>query len=270
MKATVLIDNIAHNDCCGEWGLSVFIEHEGKNILLDTGASGKFAKNAEKLGIDLRAVDYGVLSHAHYDHSDGMKDFFALNDKAYFYLQEDCKEKCFGRRFIFIKYIGIKKAILKNFDDRIKYINGKAELCKNAYLLPHTTESLESIGKKAGMLITSNGRLTHDSFSHEQSLVLRTEKGLVIFNSCSHGGADNIINEVGEVFPQEKIHALIGGFHLYRSDEEEVRALARRIKDTGIEKIYTGHCTGNKAFDILKEILGEGAAQLKVGLEIEI
>ncbi len=270
MKATVLTDNIAHGECCGEWGLSVYISHNGKNIMLDTGASGKFAENAKKLGIDIGKADYGVLSHAHYDHSDGMKDFFRINSKADFYLQQSCKEKCFGRRFIFIKYIGIKKGILKNNADRIKFVSGKTELYENAYLLPHSTEGLESIGKRAGMLVTENGRLTHDSFSHEQSLVLRTDKGLVIFNSCSHGGADNIINEVKDAFPDEKIYALIGGFHLYRSKENEVRALAQRIKDTGIEKICTGHCTGDKAFRILKEALGDKAEQLHVGLEIEI
>ncbi len=270
MKATVLIDNISHGDCRSEWGLSIFINHMGKNILLDTGASGRFAKNAEKLGIDLCETHYGVLSHAHYDHSDGMSDFFAVNKKADFYLRKECKEKCFGRRLIFIKYIGIKRAILKSFADRIKFVSEKTELCENAYLLPHSTPDLNLIGKKAGMLVTKDGRLTHDSFAHEQSLVLRTDKGLVIFNSCSHGGADNIIKEVTEVFPEEKIYALIGGFHLYRSSENEVRSLAARIKETGIEKIYTGHCTGDKAFAILKEALGEKAEQLRVGLEIEI
>lgn len=270
MKATVLIDNISHGDCCSEWGLSFYIEQNEKIILLDTGASEKFVENAKRLGIDISDVDYGVLSHAHYDHSDGMQKFFEINGKADFYLKEECKEKCYGRRFIFIKYIGIRKNILKNFSHRIKYIAGKEELFKNAYLLPHTTDGLELIGKKTGMLVAKDGRFTHDSFAHEQSLVLRTDKGLVIFNSCSHGGADNIIKEVADAFPEEKIYALIGGFHLYRSKDKEIRALARRIKETGIEKIYTGHCTGDKAFTILREGLGDTAQQLKSGLVIEI
>ena len=93
--------------------------------------------------------------------------------------------------------------------------------------------------------------------------------GLVVFNSCSHGGADVVINEIADTFPDKKVKALIGGFHLYDKSEAEVRALAERIRQTGIEKIYTGHCTGEKAFAILREELGDIAGQLTVGLVME-
>ena len=89
MKIKVLMDNISSGELAGEWGLSILIEYEGKKILLDTGASGAFAENAEKMGIDLAEVDFAVLSHAHYDHADGMQTFFANNEKASFYLQTD-------------------------------------------------------------------------------------------------------------------------------------------------------------------------------------
>ena len=136
-------------------------------------------------------------------------------------------------------------------------------------MIPHKTAGLSEVGKKNNMYVRNNMRWQPDDFSHEQSLVFDTEDGLMIFNSCSHGGADTIINEVIATFPDKKIKALIGGFHLFSRPEEEVRVLAKRIKETGIEKIYTGHCTGGKAFKILKEELGEKAHQLYVGLEIE-
>lgn len=75
MLATVLTDNIANGELKGEWGLSIYIEYNGKNILLDIGASDLFAKNAKKLGKSIEAIDYAVLSHAHYDHSDSMATF---------------------------------------------------------------------------------------------------------------------------------------------------------------------------------------------------
>lgn len=76
MKVTVLVDNLRNGPLKGEWGLSFLIEYEKWKILLDTGASGLFARNARRLGIDLGEVDHAVLSHAHYDHSDGMSAFF--------------------------------------------------------------------------------------------------------------------------------------------------------------------------------------------------
>lgn len=75
MKATVLVDNIGTEIATGEWGLSIYIEQAGKNILLDTGASNRFLVNAKALEKDIGAVDYGVLSHAHYDHANGMQAF---------------------------------------------------------------------------------------------------------------------------------------------------------------------------------------------------
>ena len=99
--------------------------------------------------------------------------------------------------------------------------------------------------------------------------MVETEKGLVVFNSCSHGGADNIIRETEKTWPGKKIYALVGGLHLFRSSDEEVRAVADRVKKLGIEKIYTGHCTGARAMEILKEELGEVVEQIYTGMEIE-
>lgn len=113
-------------------------------------------------------------------------------------------------------------------------------------------------------------RLVPDSFQHEQTLIFETEKGLAVFSSCSHAGADNIIREVLDAFPGKKVCTLVGGFHLFRSSPEDVRAFAGRLRATGVEKIYTGHCTGEAAFQILREELGEQAVQLRTGMEISI
>ena len=114
---------------------------------------------------------------------------------------------------------------------------------------------------------TSRGYV-FDDFSHEQSLVIDTDKGLVIFNSCSHGGASNIINEVQNTFKDKKVYGLVGGFHLFNKTEQEVRDLAHKIKETNIEYICTGHCTKEAAYNILNEELGDKLHQLHVGLEM--
>ena len=65
LEMTVLIDNEAKEPLAGEWGLSILIIADGRKILLDTGSSDLFARNADCLGIDFGSVDIGVLSHAH-------------------------------------------------------------------------------------------------------------------------------------------------------------------------------------------------------------
>lgn len=270
LKATVLVDNIEKNCFEGEWGLSFLIEYRGRNILLDTGGSSAFARNALRLGIDLGDVDYAVLSHAHYDHSDGFPYFFNLNKKAKLYLRSGIKENCRSRRGIFSKYIGIKRGMLKTFENRLNFVSGDYEIIPGVYLIGHKTANLSETGRRAGMFRREGLKRIDDDFSHEQSLVFDTEKGLVIFNSCSHGGAAVIINEIEKTFPEKNIYAMIGGFHLFRSSDEDVKNLAEKLKNTRTEKIVTGHCTGDKAFTILKDALGDKARQMYSGYVFEV
>lgn len=76
MKVTVVVDNIENGGIPGEWGLCMHIEYREKRLLLDTGASGLFADNAERMHISLGDIDAAVLSHAHGDHAKGMEKFF--------------------------------------------------------------------------------------------------------------------------------------------------------------------------------------------------
>ncbi|HIR77237.1 MAG TPA: MBL fold metallo-hydrolase [Candidatus Choladousia intestinipullorum] len=265
MQAAVLVDNIGTDGLTGEWGLGFYIVYDGVKILLDTGSSGLFLENAEKLGIHLEDTDYAVLSHAHYDHANGMAAFFNKAGKAKFYLRRGCAENCYSKRQFYYKYIGLPKRVLRRYSDRIVYVDGDYELCPGVTLVPHKTKGLEELGKINKLYVRENGCFRADGFAHEQSLVFRTDSGLVIFNSCSHAGADNIISEVSQTYPDQKIRALVGGFHLYRRTDEDIRALAERIRNTGIEEIYTGHCTGQHAYGILKEELGDSVHQLYAG-----
>ena len=93
---------------------------------------------------------------------------------------------------------------------------------------------------------------------------------MAIFNSCSHAGADNIINEVMQVYPDRKIVAIIGGFHLFNKDDDYVKAFAQRVGETGVEAVITGHCTGDKAWNILHEELGDKVIGFRTGLVFEL
>ena len=271
MIAKILVDNNTRNEWKAEWGLAVHIEHQGHLFLLDTGTTHVFAENADSMGIDLNQVEFGVLSHAHFDHSDGLDMFFARNQDAKFYLRKSCRENCYSKKGgDTLQYIGIKEGYLEQFSDRLEYVDGDLEVIPGVWLIPHKTANLAQVGEHAGMYVKIRGRFEPDAFDHEQSLVIETDKGLVIFNSCSHGGADNIIREVESTWPEKKIFAYVGGLHLFRSGDEEVTAFARRVRETGVQHIYTGHCTGERAMEILKEELGDVVQELNTGLTIEI
>lgn len=270
LKATVLIDNVSDGALQSEWGLAIHIDYNGHSILLDTGASAAFAQNAETLGVDLGAVELAALSHAHFDHSDGMAAFFARNERARFYLQTVCAENCYSNEGVWGKYIGIKRGTLRRYAERIEYVAGECTPMQGVYLLGHTTDGLSAVGRAAGMFRRQGLRRLDDDFAHEQSVVIETEKGLAVFNSCCHAGADVVLREVRERFPSEPVAALIGGFHLYQTPDDEVRAFAHRLLDTGVQRVWTGHCTGERAMAILEQEMPGRAKRLETGTVIEL
>ena len=265
VKMTVLIDNVASEPLAAEWGLSILITADDRRILLDTGAGRLFAQNAELLGIDLAGVDFGVLSHAHYDHADGMDTFFTLNRKAPFLVRVGSCENCYSIKNGALEYIGIRKGILKEYEARIRYISGARELAEGIWLVPHREKDYSPIALRNDLYALRDGELGPDDFAHEQSLVLETEKGLIVFNSCSHTGLTDILADIREMLGRNDIRAYVGGLHLYKMTDEELGVLCGEIRNTSIAHIFTGHCTGDHAFGILKAELGERIEQFSSG-----
>ena len=91
MRVTTLIENKpskTDSHLVSEWGLSLHISFNDYGILFDTGASGSFAKNAEHLSVNVSTVNTAVLSHHHFDHSGGLRQFLELNSSAKVHLGE--------------------------------------------------------------------------------------------------------------------------------------------------------------------------------------
>ena len=265
LTMTVLSDNIAEEPLISEWGLSILLEADGRRILLDTGAGEAFVSNARALDIDLSMVDAGVLSHAHYDHADGLEAFFECNAKAPFYIREGAEENCFGRKEGGMTYIGIRRGTLERWSSRIRAVSGVYEIAPGILLVPHLLSDCSDAARRGGLYVERNGEFVPDDFSHEQSLVIDTPRGAVIFSSCSHTGPLNILRDVRELAGRTDILAYVGGLHLYTLTDGELYALRRQMKEMSVGRIFTGHCTGDRAFEVLKEELGDGICQFRAG-----
>ncbi|MDD2980655.1 MAG: MBL fold metallo-hydrolase [Hespellia sp.] len=281
MKIISLIENQVRNEYLeqlhSEHGLSVWIWYQGKNYLLDTGSTNLFAENAEAMGLNLEDVDTAFLSHAHYDHSGGFAEFFALNQKAKVYLRKESVEGCYSQRGEKNRYIGIPEGLLKDYPDRFIFTDSQIEVEKGIWLIPHTTENLEERARHNHMIRKKEQGYKTDDFMHEQSLVFEGEKGLVILNSCCHAGVDNVIMEVQKALPGRNIDVMIGGFHLMGASgaetmgytREEVEKLGNTLMALPVNRIYTGHCTGLPAYRILKEMMPEKLDYFSSGTSIE-
>ena len=105
-----------------------------------------------------------------------------------------------------------------------------------------------------------------------------TDDGLVLFSSCSHAGADTVVDEARRFFPGRPVRAFLGGFHLMGhggvttlgAPPAAVEALGRRLLELGVEEVWTGHCTGAPAYELLRPVLGERLHSLSSGAVLEL
>ena len=271
MKITVLVENTATEPLKSEHGLSMLIEFQGEKILLDAGTTDLFLENAEVMGVSLEGIKKCVLSHGHYDHSGGFGTYLEQNQKATLYMMKHADELYYSGKGE-LHEIGIPKEVLEKHRNRFVFVESVTKLQENVYLVPHSTDGLEQIGARTMLFKKVGEQLLPDDFQHELSLVFDTEPGLVIFNSCSHGGAKNIISEVQKVFPGKKIYAFIGGLHMKGDsfNEDEIIEVAEYLKKAGVQYLYTGHCTGERALQILKKCGGDMVQELTTGKVIDI
>lgn len=279
MIVSVLVENTAGDSLCGEHGLCLFVEFNGRHYLIDTGASGLFAENAEKMGIDLNTVDMAFLSHAHYDHSGGYPAFFARNGHAKVYLQESSRNRHYFKIAGPIKkYIGIPEGILDTYDDRFAYVDGAARVDDGVFIVPHSSKGILERAIHTHMCVVIDGQTRYDDFRHEQTVVFEEADGLVCFNSCSHSGVDIAVREVEGAFPGKRIKAYFGGFHMMGMtgisscsySREEVLRVAEELMASSAAKFYSGHCTGKIAYEWLKERMGSRLEAFQSGKVIEL
>jgi 7,8-dihydropterin-6-yl-methyl-4-(beta-D-ribofuranosyl)aminobenzene 5'-phosphate synthase len=262
MKWTVLSDNRSCDDSLEtEHGLSILLETGNHRILLDTGASDVFIRNAEKTGIDLSTVDYVFISHGHSDHAGGLKHLTNINDEAKVIVSPYAiNGKYFSKR-------GNLHSITAEWpmidDDRLVLTDRTCAIAEDIHVIAHIPQN-HPIPKGNQNLYVQNcaGEYIHDDFRHELALYV---DGL-LFTGCAHSGLENILAACP--WP---VHTVVGGFHLLdgQETEEELAALAQKLKAKYPNtRFFTSHCTGDKVFATLKAVMGYQIHAFHCGMTI--
>lgn len=272
MRIVCLMENTPGSvDCLAEHGLSIYIETKKHNLLVDTGATDAFLHNAEKLGIDLRKVDTVILSHGHYDHSGGVLPFAGSNPDAKIYMQKAAGEDYFSIRDTGETYIGIDKKILDL--PGLVLLEGDAKIDEELSLFSHVTGRRFWAKSNLRLKRKYGDETVQDEFAHEQCLVIEQDGKHILLSGCAHNGILNILDRYREIYGREP-DVVISGFHMMQkeyadSDWENIRETAREL--CRYQTIfYTGHCTGTKAYDVMKEIMGEQLHAIHSGEEINL
>jgi 7,8-dihydropterin-6-yl-methyl-4-(beta-D-ribofuranosyl)aminobenzene 5'-phosphate synthase len=251
----------------------------GSKILFDMGASPAFADNAEALGIDLADVGVAVVSHHHFDHGGGLERFFELNDRALVYLREGPRVDRYFKAFAVVKRpIGLDLDLLDRYERRIEFVDDMRLVAPGVYLLTSIGSSHPQPQGNRRLFMESGGKLVPDPFDHELMMVVHDDEGMVVFTGCSHHGVLNLIDAARAQFPRVPIKAVFGGFHLIglpffntmAASPSEVRNIGFQVMEKVEGTVYSGHCTGKKAFDVLAGVMGERLRAFNTGSSVEI
>ncbi len=276
----------------GEWGLAMHAESrtggETRNVLVDFGYTAEtLNNNMSILKVDPSNFDAMVLSHGHYDHFGGMVGFLRANKgklkaKLPFYVGgEDafCLRKNPGGNFG-----ALDRRAIVDADLALMMSEGPALVADHAFttgrigqtsfekpLLP--TQEIVGIFDGFGchpekMPAAKNiGQYIPDDFDHEIATVYNVKgRGLVVLTSCSHRGVINTVQQAQKVSGIDKVHAVIGGFHIVPPlGDDYIRDTIKAFQDIDPDHLIPAHCTGDRFYDLARQAMGEKVVHSAVG-----
>ena len=265
-----------------EFGLSMHAESgrgaETRNILIDFGFTPEaLVNNVDLLGIDPAGLDSLVLSHGHYDHFGGIAGFLRANRgrlkaKLPLYLGG---EECFCSREwtappVRGNFGALDRKALEGADLAVTVAEGPALIGDHAFTTGQIRlRSFEKLLSPSAMKIgvedgigcypdqfTQDERaqaIIPDDFRHEIAVAFHLKgRGLVVLPSCSHRGVVNAIRQAQTVSGVQKVHAVIGGFHLAPYKEDYVRETIKALQEIDLDYLIPLHCSGEPFYEIAR------------------
>jgi 7,8-dihydropterin-6-yl-methyl-4-(beta-D-ribofuranosyl)aminobenzene 5'-phosphate synthase len=233
LRITVVYDNNPYKEgLTASWGFACVIEGAEKTILFDTGGnSAVLLNNMQQLGIDPKEIDVVVLSHIHGDHIGGLDGLLKANPDVTVYFPATFPMRFGGS----LTYAGIKTV----------EVNDPAGICKDVY---------------------STGVL--GSWMKEQSLIVSTDRGVIVITGCAHPGIVNILKTVKEL-NADNILLVMGGFHLGAIRKQQLEEIIVTFRKLGVQQVGPCHCTGELARQTFKQEYGKDFVDVGVGRLIE-
>ncbi len=275
VKITTLSENTAaFAGLLAEHGLSVLIETEEANVLLDTGLSISVPHNVEALGVDLKTVDKIVISHGHHDHTGGLRDVLRkMRKKVDIIGHPDIMASKYAKREGHpAGYIGIPFDLreLENLGADFVLTPEPVQISENITTsgeIPMKTdyEDIDPFLKEM-----KGTELVPDKLLDDRALFIRTDKGLVVILGCAHRGIINTLYHAQELTGEQRIEMVIGGCHLMNSEEERVWRTIAALKELEVKKIGVSHCTSLPAAAMMAHEFGEDFFFNNTGTRIEL
>lgn len=251
-----------------DWGYSALVEYGGKRILFDTGNNAEiFAQNVKVSGVDLKKLDFAVISHRHGDHTGGMNYLLTVNPQVKIFAPKE------GFGVFGASMPGTFYRQDASLPDYMRYYNGKPPQTMtfgtpwpsaNFVLIDGVTEAAPGVSVIATVSQTP-GTLE----LRELSLAIETPKGLILVVGCSHPGIERIVE--ASMVLDKHVYAIVGGLHLVTTPESEIARIVTALHDKWkVDRVALGHCTGEPAFAAFQRAFGSQYNYAGLGSVIEL
>lgn len=258
MEILTLIENsLGKNQALkNEFGLSILIKDNEKELLFDTGQTGLFFENFKNLGILPENIKDIALSHSHYDHTGGLKRFIENSNKDFtLYLTHNFFEEKYRIKDNKKEFLGnnFDLEYLKNKCINIKYINNVFRFSENISFFTDFKKFFDFEPPANQYFRKIGDSFILDQMEDELVVGLNTPKGLILICGCSHIGICNIIESI-TIQTKKNIYGVIGGLHLSRASDDRIKKTAQYFLDKNIKFLAVSHCTGDKALNYFKNL----------------
>ena len=275
ISITTLSENtVAGPSLLAEWGISVLVEADTENILLDTGQSISASHNADILGIDLGKINRLVLSHGHFDHTGGLRQVLPrVRGKVEIIAHPDIwQAKYARRRGQADRYIGIpfQRQELESLGADFNLTTKPVKITDNIMTtgeIPMVTE-FEQIDPQ--LCVREGDDFKPDKLLDDQALIINHESGLIVILGCAHRGIINTLYHAQQVTGVKRIQLVLGGCHLFGASEERIVLTISALRELGVSRIGVSHCTGLPAAAMMAQEFGPNFFYNNAGTRINL
>jgi 7,8-dihydropterin-6-yl-methyl-4-(beta-D-ribofuranosyl)aminobenzene 5'-phosphate synthase len=269
-RVTILYDAFGKDPAMRkDWGFSALVDYGGRRVLFDTGNDRDlFAQNVKAAGVDLRKLDFVVISHRHLDHTAGLSHLLSVNPGVKIYVPQEVFGGVFGTSApgSFYRRDATLPQHMRYYDDHpperivlgTAWVGARFEHIDKTQELDPTMSLISTVSDTPG---TKEMR--------ELSLAIRTPEGVVLVVGCSHPGIERIVEAATAI--DKRVRLVFGGFHLPAAKDEEVSRIATSLHDGfKVERLAPGHCTGEPAFALFQKTWGSDYVYAGVGSVIAL
>ena len=219
-KLTILCENSVGRPfgVIGEHGFACFIETEAGNVLFDTGQGLGVCNNAAVLGKNLASIQAISISHGHYDHTGGLPQVLDRTGPVPVYGHPDIFVSRTWSDANTTRYVGMRhrREYLESLGAQFQLSRQPVEISQGVYLSGEIPRNNDFERPDPNMTLYPQGTMAvcPDPISDDLSLVVDSDKGLILVLGCAHAGMINVFNHVLKTFGRDRIYAVVGGTHL--------------------------------------------------------